>query len=51
MSWIEGVMKKEGYNYEVIMVDDGSRDRSWEVIRKLSENNPAIRGIRFRRNL
>ena len=50
MSWIEGVMKKEGYNYEVIMVDDGSRDRSWEVIRKLSENNPAIRGIRFRRN-
>lgn len=50
ISWIEGVMQKEGYKYEVIMVDDGSRDRSWEVIRKLSEGNPAIRGIRFRRN-
>ena len=50
MSWIEGVMKKEGYKYEVIMVDDGSRDKSWKVIRELSENNPAIRGIRFRRN-
>lgn len=48
--WIEDVMNKEGYKYEVIMVDDGSRDKSWEVIRKLSENNSAIRGIRFRRN-
>ena len=48
--WIEAVMNKEGYKYEVIMVDDGSRDKSWEVIRKLSENNSAIRGIRFRRN-
>ena len=48
--WIEDVMKKEGYKYEVIMVDDGSRDKSWKVIRELSENNPAIRGIRFRRN-
>ncbi len=50
IKWIEGVMKKEGYKYEVIMVDDGRRDRSWEIIKKLSESNPAIRGIRFRRN-
>ena len=48
--WIEGVMQKEGYKYEVIMVDDGSRDKSWEVIKELSKSNPAIRGIRFRRN-
>ena len=48
--WIEDVMRKEGYKYEVIMVDDGSRDKSWEIIKQLSESNPAIRGIRFRRN-
>lgn len=50
LRWIEDVMQKEKYTYEVIMVDDGSRDKSWEVIRNLSESNPAIRGIRFRRN-
>ena len=50
IKWIEDVMKKEGYKYEVIMVDDGSRDKSWETIKKLSETNPSIRGIRFRRN-
>ena len=50
IQWIEGVMKKEGYVYEIIMVDDGSRDRSWEIIKKLSDSNQAIRGIRFRRN-
>ncbi len=48
--WIEEVMTREKYSYEVIMVDDGSRDKSWSVIRQLSESNPAIRGIRFRRN-
>ena len=50
IQWIEGVMKKEGYKYEIIMVDDGSRDNSWKVIKELSESNAAIRGIRFRRN-
>ena len=48
--WIEEVMTREKYSYEVIMVDDGSRDKSWSVIRQLSESNPTIRGIRFRRN-
>ena len=48
--WIEQVMAKEGYNYEVIMVDDGSRDGSWRIIKSLSEKNPNIRGISFRRN-
>ena len=50
IQWIEGVMKKEGYAYEVIMVDDGSRDASWKIIKELSAQNPCIRGISFRRN-
>ena len=48
--WIEDVMAKEKFSHEIIMVDDGSNDKSWDVIKKLSESNPAIRGIRFRRN-
>ncbi len=50
ISWIEAVMTKEKFSHEIIMVDDGSRDNSWSVIKKLSESNPNIRGIRFRRN-
>ena len=50
VSWIEKVMTAEGYRYEIIMVDDGSRDKSWEIIKELSERNPYIRGISFRRN-
>ena len=50
ISWIEAVMTSNGYNYEVIMVDDGSTDSSWKIIKDLSEKNPAIRGISFRRN-
>ena len=48
--WIEQVMNNEKYNYEIILVDDGSRDGSWKIIKGLSENNPYIRGISFRRN-
>ena len=48
--WIEEVMAKEKFSYEIIMVDDGSRDASWNIIRKLAEKNPCIRGISFRRN-
>ena len=50
LKWIEKVMDQESYNYEVIMVDDGSTDGSWNLIKKLSENNSNIRGISFRRN-
>ena len=50
ISWIEDVMTRENFNHEIIMVDDGSRDGSWEVIKRLSTDNPSIRGIRFRRN-
>ena len=50
ISWIEKVMAAEGYSYEVIMVDDGSRDESWKLIKEFSQKNPSIRGISFRRN-
>ena len=50
MSWIESVMNKEGYSYEILMIDDGSKDASWKIIKELSEKNPSIRGISFRRN-
>lgn len=50
VSWIVSVMDREKFTYEIIMVDDGSTDSSWSVIKRLSETNPAIRGISFRRN-
>lgn len=48
--WIGRVMRENSLSYEIIMVDDGSKDDSWKVIEGLSENNPCIRGIKFRRN-
>lgn len=50
IQWIEKVMAQEGYRYEIIMVNDGSTDASWKVIKGLAAKNPAIRGICFRRN-
>lgn len=50
VGWIERVCLREGYRYELIMVDDGSTDFSWQTIKRLQEANPAIRGISFRRN-
>lgn len=49
-AWIERVMKKYEYSYEVIFVNDGSTDNSWEVIEELSRESDAVRGIKFRRN-
>lgn len=49
-AWIERVMTENHFTYEIIFVDDGSNDRSWEVIRSLKEKNPAVRAIRFQRN-
>ncbi len=48
--WIDRVMKDNNFIYEIIMVDDGSRDGSWNEIEKLSEENKNIKGIKFRRN-
>lgn len=50
MEWVARVMKEHGFSYEVIFVDDGSTDSSWEVITRLKGEYAAIRGIRFRRN-
>ena len=49
-AWIERVMAENNFTYEVIMVDDGSTDESWSVIQELHAKNPAIKGIKFRRN-
>ena len=49
-AWIERVMAENNFSYEVIMVDDGSTDGSWSVIQDLHAQNPAIKGIKFRRN-
>ena len=49
-AWIERVMKEHGFSYEVIFVNDGSSDNSWEVIKQLSEKNPAMKGVSFLRN-
>lgn len=48
--WIERVMLENGYTYEIIFVNDGSTDNSWDVIEQLKKNNNCIRGIKFRRN-
>lgn len=49
-SWISRVMDKHSFSYEIILVDDGSNDESWEVIEQLKTENPFIIGIKFRRN-
>lgn len=43
-AWIERVMNENGFNYEVLFINDGSTDESWDVIKKLSAANPAIKG-------
>lgn len=49
-AWIRRVMLENSFSYEVIFVDDGSTDNSWEVIEKIAAGNPRVNGIRFRRN-
>lgn len=49
-AWIEQVMLEKGFSFEVIFVDDGSTDGSWEVVRSLADAHPGVHGISFRRN-
>lgn len=49
-SWIERVMKENKFSYEILFIDDGSTDDSWDVIEDLQKKNDAVRGIKFRRN-
>ena len=49
-SWIDRVLSDHSLSYEVIIIDDGSTDNSWSVIKKISKLNKKIKGVRFRRN-
>ena len=49
-AWIEKVMNENHYSYEIIFVDDGSTDNSWQVIEELRVKNQNIKGIKFQRN-
>ena len=48
--WISRVMKEHGFTYEILLVDDGSTDRSWQVVEEIYSGNPHVKGIRFNRN-
>lgn len=48
--WIERVMLEHNFTYEVIFVDDGSKDNSWKVIQEISQSNSNFKGIKFKRN-
>ena len=50
MQWIDRVMQTNNYSYEVIMVDDGSKDNSWQTIQSLRTTYPSLKGIKFQRN-
>lgn len=49
-AWIEKVAAEYAYDYEVILVDDGSTDDSWKVIQSIAEASPNVKGIKFQRN-
>ena len=49
-AWIKRVMEANGFSYEIIFVNDGSTDRSWQVIEELASKYPEVKGIKFRRN-
>ena len=48
--WINDVMKQNKFSYEILLIDDGSKDNSWQTIESLSKLNSRIKGIKFRRN-
>ena len=48
--WIDRVMIKNNYSYEVLLIDDGSKDNSWSVIENIASQNKSVKGVKFRRN-
>jgi glycosyltransferase involved in cell wall biosynthesis len=50
LAWIKKVMDANSYSYEVLLIDDGSSDGSWDQIEKLRKENASVKGVRFRRN-
>ncbi|MEA3477880.1 MAG: glycosyltransferase family 2 protein [Bacteroidota bacterium] len=49
-SWIADVMNNNNFSYEVIFVDDGSKDGSWDLIEQMAAESPAVKGVKFKRN-
>lgn len=49
-AWIARVMEANGFSYEILFINDGSTDDSWQVIKHLRESNPCVKGVSFRRN-
>jgi len=49
-TWIAQVMDEYGFRYEVLLVDDGSKDHSWKVVQEISEANLSVQGLRLNRN-
>jgi len=49
-AWIDKVMQKNNFTYEVLLIDDGSKDKSWQVVEQIAAENSNIKGIKFRRN-
>lgn len=50
VSWIHRTIDGKGWKHEILMVDDGSKDGSWDTVQRLAKTDPTIHGIRFRRN-
>ena len=48
--WIERVMNNNNFSFEVIFINDGSKDNSWKIIEELAQKSPHVKGIKFRRN-
>ena len=48
--WIVRVMEAQQFSYEILFIDDGSKDTSWDVITDLQQQNKAVKGLRFQRN-
>lgn len=48
--WIASVMQSNGFSYEILFIDDGSTDNSWQTIKELSSENPNVKGFRFQKN-
>lgn len=49
-AWIDKVMQENNYTYEVLLIDDGSKDNSWKIIEKISSQNTNVKGIKLRKN-
>ncbi len=50
LAWIEKVMLENNFSYEILLIDDGSSDRSWKIVEENSSRNPRVKAIKFRRN-